>query len=278
MAPEHTQVSESIDKDEAVLDTSGTLEARLATTQAEIEAAQRLRFDVFYREMSAQASPEMQATGRDFDRYDPVCEHLLVVDRADGDKVIATYRLMSAAGAAKLGGFYTAGEYDIAAMLKAHAGQKLLELGRSCVLKVHRTGPTMQLLWRGLLVYLIRNNVDLMFGCASLPGTDPGALKLELAYLHHFHSMPEGERVRALAHHYTPMNVIPKAEINPADALRELPPLVKGYVRMGALIGDGAVIDRQFDTTDVFIYFPIASANPRWIKHLKKKVTAGADG
>jgi L-ornithine Nalpha-acyltransferase len=278
MAPENTQVSESIDSDGVVLDTSGTLEARLATTPAEIEAAQRLRFDVFYREMSAKASPEMEASGRDFDKYDAACEHLIVIDRADAGKVIATYRLMGEAGAARVGGFYTAGEYDIAAMLKSHAGQKLLELGRSCVLKSHRNGPTMQLLWRGLLVYLIRNDIDLMFGCASLPGTDPAVLKLELAYLHHFHSMPEGERVRALPQHYTPMNVMPKEAIDAAEALRELPPLVKGYVRMGALIGDGAVIDHQFDTTDVFIYFPIASANPRWIKHLKKKVTAGQDG
>ena len=260
-----------------VLDTSGTLEARLATTQAEVDAAQRLRFEVFYREMNAQASPEMMAAGRDFDKYDPVCEHLVVVDRADDNKVIATYRLMREDAAAEVGGFYTAGEYDISAMLRSHAGQKLLELGRSCVLKAHRTGPTMQLLWRGLLVYLIRNDVDLMFGCASLPGTEPATLALELAYLHHFHPMPVSERVRALPHLYTPMDVMPKEAIDAAAALRELPPLVKGYVRMGARIGDGAVIDPQFGTTDVFIYFPIATANQRWIAHLKKK-TAGAEG
>lgn len=260
-----------------VLDTSGALVARLATTQAEVDAAQRLRFEVFYREMHAQASPEMMAAGRDFDKYDPVCEHLVVVDRDDGDKVIATYRLMREDGAAKVGGFYTAGEYDISAMLKAHAGQKLLELGRSCVLKAHRTGPTMQLLWRGLLVYLVREEIDLLFGCASLPGTEPATLALELAYLHHFHAMPEKERVSALPDLYTPMDVMPKEAIDSAEALRELPPLVKGYVRMGARIGDGAVIDRQFGTTDVFIYFPVASANKRWIAHLKKK-TAGAEG
>lgn len=260
-----------------VLDSSGTLVARLATTQAEVDAAQRVRFEVFYREMSAQASAEMMAAGRDFDKYDPVCEHLVVVDRADNDKVIATYRLMREDGAAKVGGFYAAGEYDITAMLKSHAGQKLLELGRSCVLKAYRTGPTMQLLWRGLLVYLVRNNVDLLFGCASLPGTQPATLALELAYLHHFHQMPENERVRALPHLYTPMDVIPKEAIDAAEALRELPPLVKGYVRMGARIGDGAVIDSQFGTTDVFIYFPVATANQRWIAHLRKK-TASAEG
>jgi putative hemolysin len=262
----------------AVLDSSGSLEVRLAATPAEIEAAQRLRFDIFYREMSAQASPEMEAAGRDFDDYDPICQHLLVVDTAQ-DQVIATYRLMREDAAERSAlGFYTAGEYDISAMLKARKGQRLLELGRSCVLKAYRTGPTMQLLWRGLLVYLIKHDIDLMFGCASLPGTDPKALALELSYLYHFHLAPEHERVRALPDRYVAMNVMPKEAIDEAEALRALPPLVKGYVRTGAKIGDGAVIDHQFGTTDVFIYFPVASVNPRWISHLKKKTAAGQDG
>lgn len=260
-----------------ILDTSGSLEVRLATSQAEIEAAQRLRYDVFYREMSAQPSAEMAATGRDFDDYDPICGHLLVVDR-DDNRVIATYRLMREDVAARSPkGFYTAGEYDIAAMVKARAGQRLLELGRSCVLKEFRTGPTMQLLWRGLLVYLIRNDIKLMFGCASLPGTDPKAHALQLSYLHHFHAMPEGERVSALKDRYVSMNMMPKEAIDEAEALRSLPPLVKGYIRSGAKIGDGAVVDHQFGTTDVFIYVPLANVDPRWIRHLKKK-TAGAAG
>jgi putative hemolysin len=279
MSPQGAALSNSSGKASAVLDSSGSLEVRLATTAAEVEAAQRLRFDIFYREMNAKASPEMEAVGRDFDDYDPICEHLLVVDRAAGDRVIATYRLMREDAAARSPkGFYTAGEYDIAAMLKAREGQRLLELGRSCVLKAFRTGPTMQLLWRGLLVYLIRHNVDLMFGCASLPGTDPKALALQLAYLYHFHLAPEGERVRALPDRFVPMNVMPKEAIDEAEALRTLPPLVKGYVRSGAKIGDGAVIDHQFGTTDVFIYFPVAYVHPRWISHLKKKTAAGADG
>lgn len=262
-----------------ILDTSGGLEVRLATSAAEVEAAQRLRYDIFYREMSAKPSPEMLATGRDFDEYDPICEHLLIFDNDDGGKVVATYRLMREYAAARSPkGFYTAGEYDISAMLKARQGQRLLELGRSCVLKDYRTGPTMQLLWRGLLVYLIKNDVSLMFGCASLPGTDPSALALELSYLYHFHLAPEGERVRALAERYTPMDLIPKDKIDEAEALRALPPLVKGYVRSGAKIGDGAVIDYQFGTTDVLIYLPVANIHPRWIRHLKKKTASEAAG
>jgi putative hemolysin len=117
-----------------------------------------------------------------------------------------------------------------------------------------------------------------MFGCASLPGTDPKAHALELSYLHHFHAAPEGERVRALPERYVAMDMIPKDKIDEGEALRALPPLVKGYVRSGAQIGDGAVIDHQFGTTDVFIYFPIQNVHPRWIKHLKKKTATEAAG
>ena len=260
---------------DALLDRSGALEVRLATTAREVEEAQRLRYEIFYREMSAKPTPEMRETGRDFDEYDPICDHLLVVDHDEGGKIVATYRLLQSEGAERAKGFYTAGEYDIAPMLKLRAGQKLLELGRSCVLKPYRNGPTMQLLWRGLLVYLIRNDIALMFGCASLPGTNPQALALQLSYLYHFHLTPEAERVRAVPSRFVSMNLIPKDQINEADALHALPPLVKGYLRTGASIGDGAVIDHQFDTTDVFIYLPVASANPRLIKHLKKRL-AGA--
>jgi L-ornithine Nalpha-acyltransferase len=279
MSPHQAELSKTPVDGGPVLGSSGTLEVRFATTPAEIEAAQRLRFDIFYREMNANPSPEMAAAGRDFDDFDPICRHLLVVDKSANDQVIGTYRLMREDAATKSPlGFYTATEYDISAMLKARQGQRLLELGRSCVLKQFRTGPTMQLLWRGLFVYLIRHDVDLMFGCASLPGTDPKALALQLSYLHHFHLAPEGERVRALPDRYVPMDVMPKDAIDEAEALRSLPPLVKGYVRSGAKVGDGAVIDHQFGTTDVCVYFPVATVNPRVVSHLKKKIAAGTEG
>ena len=278
MSPHQADLSKPPAKSDPVLGKSGTLEVRLATTAAEVEAAQRLRFEIFYREMSANPSPEMAAAGRDFDDFDPICQHLLVIDKAANDQVIGTYRLMREDAAARSPlGFYTAGEYDISAMLKARQGQRLLELGRSCVLKQYRTGPTMQLLWRGLFVYLLTHDIDLMFGCASLPGTDPKALALPLSYLYHFHLAPEGERIRALPDRYVAMDMIPKDAIDPAEGLRSLPPLVKGYMRSGAKVGDGAVIDHQFDTTDVCIYFPVATVSPRMVSHLKKKIAAGTD-
>ena len=254
-----------------VLAVSGALEVRLAETDHEVEQAQRLRYSVFYQEMSAIPSPQMREAGRDFDKYDDVCDHLLVVDREahgeDGQPlVVATYRLTREKDAARAGGFYTSSEYDIAPMLNGMpADTKSLELGRSCVLKSYRARPgTMQLLWKGLMAYVARFDIDLMFGCASLAGNDPDALALPLSYLHHFHPMPANLRVRARPELFVDMNRMPQDAIEAREGLRSLPPLLKGYVRAGCRIGDGAVIDRQFGTTDVFIYFPLSGIDDRY--------------
>src|SRR5215469_11018966 len=170
-----------------VLATAGALEVRLAETQGEVEQAQRLRYHVFYEEMAAVPSPEMRAQRRDFDKFDEVCDHLLVV---------GTYRLTRDVDAARAGGFYTSGEFDLSRMLAAHEGERLLELGRSCVLKEYRNRTTtMQLLWKGLMAFVARFDIDLMFGCASFSGTDPDALALPLSYMHHFSPMPAGTEV-----------------------------------------------------------------------------------
>ncbi len=248
-----------------VLARSGWLEARIATTPAEIEAAQRLRFDVFYREMNARPTPDMAASGRDFDRYDAFCDHLLVFDLEAGGAVVGCYRLLRQAVAAENGGFYSADEYDLGPLLAAAGpNDRLLELGRSCVARDYRSSAVMLFMWRGLIAYLDRHDITLMFGCASLHGVEPDTLKLELAYLHHFHAVPpELPQVRALPARYVDMNLMPKEAIDAQEAQRELPPLVKGYIRFGSYIGDGAVIDHQFNTTDVFIYFPTSRLDKR---------------
>jgi len=257
---------------------AGSLEVRVAETEEEIIAAQELRYRVFYEEMSAIPSSAMRSQRRDFDKYDAYCDHILVMDNEARDekgrpKVVGTYRLLRSDVAAMNGGFYTSNEYNLSTMLDANPpGTRFLELGRSCVLKSYRTKPiTMQLLWRGVVMYNLRYGIELMFGCGSLPGTDPEALKLELSYLHHFHRAPEGHRTRARDELYVEMNRIPKDEIDAKEALRKLPPLIKGYVRAGSFIGDGAVVDKQFGTTDVLIYFPVSRIGERWRSHLSRQ-------
>ena len=250
----------------------GALEVRMAETDAEVEAAQRLRYRVFYEEMAAVPTVEMRAKKRDFDKYDPFCDHMLVIDRTLHDEdgqplVVGTYRMIREAYVDKIGGFYTAGEYDISAMLAAWPRDtRYLELGRSCIAEAYRSRTmTMQLLWRGLMAYVSRFSSDLMFGCASFGGTDPKELALPLSYLHHYHAMKPEMRVRARPELYVEMNLIPKDGLDKKEAIRALPPIIKGYLRAGCLIGEGAVIDHQFGTTDVFIYLPVKDMDPRYM-------------
>ena len=252
----------------------GTLEVRLARTAAEVRQAQKVRYKVFYQEGSAVPNPARRLARRDIDGYDAICDHLLVIDHAARDRgalnrpaVVGTYRLLRQSLAEKYGGFYTAGEFDIRALVARHSRLQFLELGRSCVLSSYRVKRTVELLWHGIHAYVLQNHCDVMFGCASLDDTDPKRLALPLSFLHHYASAPEPWRARALSDRYVEMNQMSKEAVDPKAALRALPPLIKGYLRLGAYIGDGAVIDYEFGTTDVLIVLPVSAIKQRYFEH-----------
>ena len=248
---------------------AGSLEVRLAESAAELDAAQALRYRVFFEEMGGRPSPAMQATRRDADAFDAHCDHLLVFDHGPGGaSVIGTYRLMRRVHAKAAGGFYSASEFDISRIL-AFPGE-ILELGRSCVDADFRTRGTMQLLWRGIAHYVFWHRIDLMFGCASLFGTDPARLARELAYMYHYHLAPPALRARALPGRYVDMNLMPPEAIDAKAAVGALPPLVKGYLRLGGFVGDGAVIDREFGTTDVAIIVKTDLITERYFRHYER--------
>jgi len=252
----------------------GTLEVRLARTAAEVRQAQKVRYKIFYQEGSAVPNPARRLARRDIDGYDAICDHLLVIDHAARDRgalnrpaVVGTYRLLRQSLAEEYGGFYTAGEFDIRALVARHSRLQFLELGRSCVLSSYRVKRTVELLWHGIHAYVLQNHCDVMFGCASLDDTDPKRLALPLSFLHHYASAPEPWRARALSDRYVEMNQMSKEAVDPKAALRALPPLIKGYLRLGAYIGDGAVIDYEFGTTDVLIVLPISAIKQRYFEH-----------
>jgi putative hemolysin len=250
---------------------AGDLCVRLARNQEDIWASQRLRYQVFYKEMSAKPTPEMMRLEREEDPVDQVCDHLLVIDESLGDgmdAVVGTYRLSTRAIAIRRGGFFTASEFDIG-VLEAYNGE-VLELGRSCVNAAYRNGTTMQLLWRGVAAYVFAHGIELMFGCASFGGIDPKKYSLPFSYLHHYHLADESMRPRALEHRYIDLNMIPKEDIDVKKALQELPPLLKGYLRVGGVIGDGAVIDHQFGTTDVCIMVKTDLVTDKYYKHYSR--------
>jgi putative hemolysin len=255
---------------------AGDLELRLAESEAEIEAAQALRYRIFYEEMGAQPTPEMASARRDFDSFDPFCDHLLVIDRARGrgaEGVVGTYRLMRRERAAGRGQFYSIDEYDIAPLL-AHPGE-ILELGRSCIGADHRSRAAMQLMWRAIADYVMYYEIGLMFGCASLPGVDPEKHALPLAYLYHHHLAPAELRPRALPERYVDMRMIGPEAIDQKAALLRLPPLIKGYLRLGGFVGDGAVVDPQFHTTDVCVIVKTDWVTGKYFRHYTRDEAGG---
>ncbi len=250
---------------------AGDFEIRLAQTRAEIDAAQALRYRVFYQEMKARSTPEMAALHRDFDGYDEVCDHLLVLDRRRGEGpegIVGTYRLIRRAAAAKMGGFYSTAEYDIGPMID-YPGE-VLELGRSCVEKSARNTATMQMLWRGIALYAFHYNVQVMFGCASFPGIDPAQHALPLSYLHEHHLAPADVRVRAQPKRFVKMDTLAPGSYDARRALSRVPPLIKGYLRLGGFVGEGAVIDEQFNTVDVFIIVKTELVTEKYIRHYER--------
>jgi putative hemolysin len=261
-------------RDEFTLGRIGSLEVRLASTKKDIKRAQRLRYSVFCQEMSAIPDLVSRMKRRDIDAFDTICDHLLVVDHAEAKpKVVGTYRLLRQEIAERHSGFYTASEFDIEPMLAAHKGKRFLELGRSCVARDYRDKRTVELLWHGIWAYVRRFNIDVMFGCASFEGTDPEALALPLSFLH-YNARAEGDwRACALPQRSIAMNLIQPETINAKLALQSLPPLIKGYLRVGAKIGDGAVIDYQFGTTDVLVILPVSAIHPRYIDHYGEDAT-----
>lgn len=252
---------------------SGNLGVRLARDADEIDAVQALRYRVFYEEMGAHADAATAASRRDRDEFDAVADHLLVLDHDKGEgakSVVGTYRLIRRGAAARLGRWYSAAEYDISRILAVEG--ELVECGRSCVDAAYRTRGTLQLLWSGIAAYVARHRIAILFGCASLPGTNLDALADELTYLASHHMAPEAIRPRALPDRYVEMMRKDPATIDTKRTLVGLPPLIKGYLRLGGFVGEGAVIDPQFNTTDVAVMVKTDLITEKYSKHYQRKI------
>ena len=251
---------------------AGNLGVRLAVNQAEIDAVQALRFRVFYQEMGARPDTATASSHRDRDDFDAVADHPLVVDHDRGEgqeSVVGTYRLIRRHAAEALGRWYSEAEYDVSRLV-AYPGP-VLELGRSCVDAAYRSRGTLQLLWDGIAAYVFQHEIALMFGCASLPGTDLDVLADQLTYLHAFHLAPEELRPRAIADRYVEMRRKDPNSIDKRATLAALPPLVKGYLRLGGFVGDGAVLDLPFNTTDVAVVVKTDQITQKYLKHYERK-------
>lgn len=249
----------------------GGLEVRLACNDDEVAAAQEVRYRVFYDELGA-GKGRMEALGRrDADRFDPVCDHLLVVDTnlagPEHRRIVGTYRLLRQEKAAAAGGFYSEDEFDLPGLVARHPDLRFLELGRSCVLPEYRSKRTIEVLWQGIWAYINHHGIGVMTGCASFHGTDPAAHAEALTYLaHHCRTGPNWD-IRAVPDRYCSMDMMPVEAVSPKAAIAAMPPLVKGYLRLGARIGDGCVIDHDFRTVDVFVVLPVGEIASRYVNY-----------
>jgi len=255
-----------------VLGALGPLELRLATSKREIHGAQKLRYRVFFEEGGALADPTAQLIRRDVCPFDRVCDHLIVVDRSarrrgGGPKVVGAYRLLRQDVAEANFGFYSAGEFDVAALIARHPGKRFLELGRSCVAQNYRGKPALELLWRGIWAYVGHHRIDAMFGCASLEGADPAEHAAVMSYLRCNAPASLEWGAGGADGRGVDMAALPGAAVDPRAALRALPPLIKGYWRVGAKFGAEAVVDPKFRTTDVFVIMPIADIQERYLRY-----------
>lgn len=251
----------------------GALEVRLAHSALDLQGAQRLRYRVFVEELGAGGALVDHANRLERDALDPHFDHLLLVDRsrdpATLDHVVGVYRLLPCERARALGRFYCDSEYDLAPLRAL--GRKMLELGRSCVDREYRRGAAMLHLWNGLADYVTSREIEILFGVASLPGTDVARHAEALSYLHHFHLAPPGLRVRALGGHYQPMDLMAPDQINPQAALAAIPPLIRAYLRLGGFVGDGAFVDHDFNTTDVCLIMDTSAMSDKHLDYYTRK-------
>ncbi|WP_439154635.1 GNAT family N-acetyltransferase [Yoonia sp.] len=227
-----------------------------AQTADDLRAAQRLRYDVFVTELGGDGPLVDHANKLEQDRFDAHARHLLLRDtrRSVQDQVVGVYRLMTQEGADAAGEFYCTAEYDLTPLQQS--GKRLLELGRSCLHPDYRGGSAMMHLWSALSDVVTAEGVEVMFGVASFPGTDIASLAAPLSLLHHRHLAPENLRAKAHGAGAVPLNQIPQDQIDRVAAVRDVPALIKGYLRLGGVVGDGAFVDHAFNTTDICLILP----------------------
>ncbi|WP_417742402.1 GNAT family N-acetyltransferase [Salipiger sp.] len=232
---------------------------RLASDAADLHAAQRLRYEVFVAELGGGGAMVDHALRLERDRFDPFFDHLILTDARRDDAVVGVYRLLRDDQAEAAGQFYSEGEYDLAPLRAS--GRRLLELGRSCLHPDYRGGTAMMHLWNALADYVRAHDIEILFGTASFHGTDVAALAQPLSLLHHRHLAPEALRVRSKR--FQSMDLIPEAAIDRRAAMRDVPALIKGYLRLGGVVGEGAFVDHEFNTTDICLVMDTARLNEK---------------
>ena len=232
------------------------LVVKLAEKKSELKNAQALRYSVFYKEKKAKPTISKKILRLDFDKLDKFADHLIVIaknKKGIKNKIIGTYRLLRGDMANRLGGFYTSSEFDLSTILSSYKHNQILELGRSCVHKNYRNGTTMNLLWKAIAEYVQLYDIKILLGCASFHGTDVMKYSNELSYLRKNFSLSDDLSVKSLDKNIYPTYTKTSSDINNLSTFLKLPPLIKGYLRVGGKVSYDCFVDYKFNTIDLCV-------------------------
>ena len=221
---------------------------KIAETNFEIKKAQHLRYKIFFKDKKAKNKPISNLFKRDFDFYDKVSDHIIIIDnnRNNNDNVVGTYRLLRGNFAKIYKGFYTEQEFDISNLKKHFSNSNMLELGRSCVHTDYRSGIILKLLWQGISNYINNYKIKILFGCASFQGTDPKKFINEFNLLRKNFCLSDEFNVKSLQKNYFHFQILQNEKM----VFKNLPPLIKGYLRAGGMMSKDYFIDKKFNTID----------------------------
>lgn len=246
-------------------------EVRLTRNKEERRLVRRLRYDVFVTEEGASATPEQHELQEEFDSFDKYADYMAVFH--DG-KIVGAYRIIDKKAADKMGGFYTETEFNISKIKKA--SDNIAEMSRACVAQEYRENAlVMRMLWAGLSEYVLRRQIAVLFGVASWTGVKPVESAQAISYLYYNYLSPVRLRARVIPEKFAEgadprmakMNILPRAFVDEEMAKKQMTPLIKGYLRMGATFGQGVFIDKPFNTYDVFVMLQTKNMDAAYQKH-----------
>ena len=246
-------------------------EVRLTRNKEERRMVRQLRYDVFVAEEGATPTDEQKELHEEFDEFDKFAEYMAVFHN---DKIVGTYRIIDKKAADKMGGFYTETEFNISKIKKA--SDNIAEMSRACVAAEYRENAlVMRMLWAGLSEYVLRRRIAVLFGVASWTGQKPVESAQAISYLYYNYLSPLRLRARVIPERFadgvdqrmSKMNILPRAFVDEELAKKQMTPLIKGYLRMGATFGQGVFIDKPFNTYDVFVMLQTKNMDAAYQKH-----------
>ena len=240
---------------------------KLVQTKSELKKAQALRYSVFYKEKKAKPTLPKKLIRLDYDKIDKFADHLIVIDKNRKNKIVGTYRLIRGDVAELYGGYYSSTEFNLINIVNNYQNKHILELGRSCVHQNYRNGTIMNLLWKAIAEYVKLYDIKVLIGCASFSGTDPIKYSEELTYLRDNFSLPANLSVESYDNNiYPAYKLNNNNNSNPLRTFAKLPPLIKGYLRVGGKVSDNFFVDYRFNTIDLFVVVSTDDIDTRYKK------------